>query len=249
MENIIETTDDSFLGGKLVLRQPREGYRAGIDPVLLAASVSAKPGEQILDLGCGIGAVMHCLAGRLDGVSVTGLEVQGDLVALAEHNIKVNGLEDRLTVIQGDILCLPPALKPDSFHLVVCNPPYMEGDSGNPSPNKIKSTANHEGAATLADWVKVACKLVRHKGSVTFIHRADRLEDLMAAFAGTLGDIHVLPLWPKEGAPAKRVIVRGRKGVSSPTKILPGLVMHGADGAYTPEIDAIPRKGAALIIG
>lgn len=249
MENIIETTDDSFLGGKLVLRQPREGYRAGIDPVLLAASVSAKPGEQILDLGCGIGAVMHCLAARVDGVSVVGLEVQGDLVALAEHNIKTNGLEDRLKVIQGDILSLPPALKPDSFHHVVCNPPYMEGDSGNPSPNKIKSTANHEGDATLADWVKAACKLARHKGSVTFIHRADRLEDLMAAFAGTLGDIHVLPLWPKEGAPAKRVIVRGRKGVSSPTKILPGLVMHGADGAYTPEIDAIPRKGAALIIG
>jgi tRNA1(Val) A37 N6-methylase TrmN6 len=130
----------------------------------------------------------------------------------------------------------------------MANPPYLQDGAATPSPDAGKARANVEGDAALADWVRFALAMVRPKGSVTFIHRADRLDALLAAMAGKAGDIAVFPLWPGNGKPASRIIVRARKGVATPTRLLPGLVLHEADGRYTAAADAVLREGAGLVL-
>lgn len=241
----MKTTQDVILGGRVILIQPAEGYRVAVDPVLLAASVRAKAGETALDLGCGVGAAMLCLAARLDGVAVDGLEVQPELATLGRANILANGCEDRLRVFTGDLLDPPADLKPDGYNHVFANPPYMSGDHGHPPPNASKRTAHVEGEAELEDWVNAALKFCKTKGTVTFIHRADRLAELMSALEGRAGEITVFPLWPRDGEIASRVIVRARKGIKSPMQLMSGLTLHAADGSYSAPAD-IALKGGEL---
>jgi len=128
----------------------------------------------------------------------------------------------------------------------MANPPYLEERAATPPPDPAKRAAHVEGAADLAAWVSFALAMVRRRGAVTFIHRADRLEHLLAALAGRAGGIVLFPLWPGEGKPAKRVLVRARKGAATPTRLAPGLVLHGADGKFTAAADAVLRDAAAL---
>jgi tRNA1(Val) A37 N6-methylase TrmN6 len=130
----------------------------------------------------------------------------------------------------------------------MANPPYLSDGAATPPPDAGKARANVEGEAQLADWVRFALAMVRPKGSITFIHRADRLEALLGAMTGKAGDITVFPLWPGNGKPASRVILRARKGVANPTRLLPGLVLHEADGRYTAAADAVLRDGAGLLL-
>lgn len=239
-------SDDALLGGRVKLLQPTEGYRAAIDPVLLAAAVPAAAADRVLDLGCGVGAASLCLAARVAGCRVTGIEVQRELVRLAGENAARNGVADRVTFMAGDIRNPPPRLEPGRFAHVMANPPYMEAEAASPSPLPAKVTATIEGGADLAAWVRFALAMARQRGSITFIHRADRLEHLLAQFAGRAGAIVVLPLWPGAGKPAKRVIVHARKDIATPTRLLPGLVLHEADGRYTAAADAVLRDGVAL---
>jgi tRNA1(Val) A37 N6-methylase TrmN6 len=242
-------TDDALLGGRVKLLQPASGYRVAIDPVLLAAAVPAAAGDSVLDIGCGVGAASLCLAARVPGCRVTGIEAQRDLVRLAGENAARNGVADRIAIMAGDIRNPPPRLEPGSFAHVMANPPYMEADAASPSPLPAKATATVEGAADLAIWVRFALVMARPRGSVTFIHRADRLEHLLAQFAGRAGGIVVLPLWPGAGKPAKRVIVHARKDVATPTRLLPGLILHEADGRFTAQADAVLRDAKALEFG
>lgn len=244
----LETSDDTLLGGRVLLKQPKAGYRAAIDPVFLAASVPAGPGDLVLDVGAGVGAASLCLARREPGCSVRGIELQRDLVRLATENVIANGLAGRVDVMVGDLLHPPPRLAPGAFAHVMANPPYLPEGAATPPPDAGKARANVESEAALADWVRFALAMVRPKGSVTLIHRADRLEALLAAMAGKAGDIAVFPLWPGAGKPASRIIVRGRKGVATPTRLLPGLVLHEADGRYTAAADAVLRDGAGLVL-
>jgi tRNA1(Val) A37 N6-methylase TrmN6 len=241
-------TEDRLLGGRVVLRQPRHGYRAAIDPVFLAAAVPAQAGDSILDVGCGAGAAMLCLAQRIEDCRVTGIDTQRELVRLAGDNILLNGLGSRVTVMSGDLLRPPPRLEPGSFAHAMANPPYLDAASGTPPPDGGKAAAHVEGEADLAAWVKFALTMVRAKGSVTFIHRADRLDRLLAELSGRAGAIEFLPLWAGAGKPAKRVILRARKGVTTPLRVLPGLVLHEADGRYTAAADAVLRDAAALVL-
>lgn len=241
-------TEDGLLGGRVRLRQPASGYRAAIDPVFLAAAVAADPQDHVLDMGCGVGAATLCLAMRLPGCRITGFELQRDIVRMASDNIALNGLSGRLSVMHGDLLNPPPRLAPGAFDHVMANPPFLEAAAATAPADRGAATARLEGAADLASWVRVALAMVRAKGSLTFIHRADRLETLLGLLAGRAGEIVVFPLWPGGGKPAKRVIVRARKQVATPTRLMPGLVLHQPDGSFTPEADLVLRQAAALVL-
>jgi tRNA1(Val) A37 N6-methylase TrmN6 len=244
--NAPELSEDALLGGRLRLRQPTQGYRIAIDPVLLAAAVPAVASDNVLDIGCGVGAAALCLAARVPECRVTGIEAQMALVRLAVENIALNSFEGRVRAMGGDILRPPPRLEPGSFTQVMANPPYLEEGSAMPPPNPAKAVAQIEGVANLAYWVRFALSMTRPRGGVTFIHRADRLDALLGQLTGRAGAITVLPLWPTIGTPAKRVIVHARKDIASPTRLLPGLVLHGVDGHYTKAAEAILRHGERL---
>ncbi len=239
-------SEDTLLGGRLRLRQPAQGYRVAIDPILLAAAVPAVATDTVLDIGCGVGAAALCLAARVPECRITGIEAQMALVRLAVENIALNNFEGRVRAMGGDILRPPPRLEPGSFTQVMANPPYLEEGAGTPSPHSGKALAQIEGVANLAYWVRFALSMTRPRGGITFIHRADRLDALLAQFTGRAGAITVLPLWPTYGTPAKRVIVHARKDIASPTRLLPGLVLHGIDGHYTKPAEAILRHGEGL---
>jgi tRNA1(Val) A37 N6-methylase TrmN6 len=241
-----EISEDKVLDGRISLRQPRDGYRAAIDPVFLAAAVPAKDGESVLDLGSGVGAASLCLAARVPGCRILGLEMQAALVALARENIALNGMVGRVDAMIGRLEAPPPRLAPGSYHHVMTNPPYVEAGTGTPAPHAGKAAATREGGVDLAAWMRFAVNMLRPKGTLVAVHRADRLDDLLAALRGKVGEIMVYPLWPKPGRAAKRVLVRGRKGVAAPMALLPGLVLHDEDGRYTAGAEAVLRHAAAL---
>jgi tRNA1(Val) A37 N6-methylase TrmN6 len=242
----LEVTENRLLGGRVVLRQPAHGYRVAIDPVLLAAAVPAESGELVLDLGCGVGAASLCLLTRVQGVGVAGLELQRPLVRLAGQNAALNGLSGRCTMMEGSLLQPPPRLSPGMFHHVMANPPHLPPAAGRPPENPMEAASSVESDAKLADWVRVAATMVRTKGTVTFVHRADRLDALLAVMREHLGGIVVFPLWPGIGKPAVRVLVRARRSVATPMTLMPGLLLHGPDGNFTPEAEAVLREAAPL---
>jgi tRNA1(Val) A37 N6-methylase TrmN6 len=200
----------------------------------------------VLDIGCGAGAAMLCLAARVPTCRVTGLELQASLARLAGDNAALNGFAERVAAVRGDLLSPPPRLAPASFDHAMANPPFLDPATGTRSPHAGKAAANVEGDADLTAWVGFALTMLRSKGTVTFVHRADRLDFLMAALAGRAGEIVVFPLWPAAGKPAKRVLVRAGKGVATPTRLAAGLVLHHADGRYTEAAEAVLRGAAAL---
>lgn len=237
-------SEDTFLGGKVRLRQPVDGYRAAIDPVLLAASVDAKPGQRVLEVGTGHGAAAICLARRVPECAVTGIEIQPDLVRLANDNARLNGLSASVQVMVGDLVRPLPRIAAGGFDHVMANPPYLDAPRADASPEAARAAANVEGEADLEEWIGFMLRMVRSKGTITLIHRADRLGDLLSLMQGQAGEVVVFPLWPKQGVPAKRVIVRARKAIRSPLSMSAGLVMHALDGSYTATADEILRGGA-----
>lgn len=236
-------TEDGFLGGAVRLRQPARGYRAGLDAVLLAASVPARPRDRVLDAGAGHGATAILLARRA-GCDVTGLERDPGLAGLARGNARRNGLAGRVRFVAGDVLRPPPAIPAAAFDHAIANPPHLDPARA-AAPPGAGAGARMEGAARLGDWIGFLLRAARPGGTLTLVHRADRLDEILAALSGRAGGIVVFPLWPRPGAAARRVLVRARKGVRTPTALAAGLVLHGADGAVAPAADAVLR-GAAL---
>lgn len=241
-----DITEDTLLGGRVKLRQPAEGYRAAIDPVFLAAAVPAQAGQAVLDVGVGVGAAALCLALRVPGCRISGIELQPALAALARDNVALNGLAGRVDVLTGNLAAPPPRLAPGSFHHVMTNPPFLDPDRASAPPHPGKAAANLEGEVDLARWLRFCVTMLRPKGTLTVVHRADRLDELLANLRGRVGEITVCPLWPKAGRPAKRILLRARKGIAAPLELLPGLVLHEADGNYTPAARAVLWNGAAI---
>ena len=239
-------TDDRLLGGRVHLRQPAEGLRTSIEAVLLAAAVPTADGDSVLDVGAGTGAASLCLAVRAIGTEVTGIEVDRTLVRLASDNAEASGLAGRVRFYHGDIAAPPVRLAPASFDHVMANPPFATAGSGRPPRDHTRAQAMVEGPVKLAGWLSFCLRMVRDGGTVTIIHRADRLDEVLAGLRDRLGGLAVLPLWPRAGEPAKRVIVAGRRGSAAPLTLLPGLVLHHPDGRYTPAADALLRGGGAL---
>jgi tRNA1(Val) A37 N6-methylase TrmN6 len=242
-------SEDTLLGGKVRLRQPVSGYRVAIDPVLLAAAVPATAADTVLDIGCGVGAASLCLATRVPGCRVIGIDRQRDVVRLASDNIQLNNLGARVSVMTGDLLRPPPRLEPGGFSQVMANPPFLEAAKAALSPHPGKAEASVEGEADLAAWVQFALTMVANRGGITFIHRADRLAHVLGELSGRAGDIVVFPLWAGEGKPARRVIIHARKGSATPLRLMPGLVLHKADGRNSEAAEAILRHAAPLSLG
>ena len=237
---------DDFLGGAIRLYQPRAGYRVSMDTIMLAASVPAKAGQRVLEAGTGTGAAALCLASRVPDVEVVGVEVQDCMLTLAERNIHFNNMQDRVSVVKACITCPPDHFKQGHFDHVFANPPYLEDGHAIRPPEKNKGLAHMNSTATLKDWVTFMLGQVRDKGTVSFVHRADRIDELMHLLYGRVGDIVLCPLWPREGVAAKRVIVQGRKGVRGASMIHPGIHLHGAVDRYTKEAEDILRHGVAI---
>lgn len=242
-----DLSDDKFLCGRLNLLQPRRGYRAATDAVLLAAACPAQRGESVLDLGCGAGAASLCLAARVTGLLHAGLELQPEYADLARRNAARNGIE--MEVHEGDILKVPAALRRDFDH-VIANPPWYP-PHGTPSPVEVRATAMHVRLPVSA-WVEAASKRLAPGGWLTLIAGGDSLPELLAALGTKLGSASVLPLTAREGREAKRVILRARKGGRAAFRLLPPLVIHeGAEHLgdrehYTLEANEILREGKAL---
>ena len=236
-------SEDTLLGGRVRLRQPVDGYRAAIDPVLLAASVDAAPGQRVLEAGAGHGAAAICLARRVSDCSVTGIEIQPDLVRLANDNARLNDLAGQVQIMIGDLVRPLPRIAAGGFDHVMANPPYLESARADISPAARRAAANVEGEAGLDIWLSFMLRMVRTKGTITLIHRADRLDDILRLLSGEAGEVTVFPVWPKQGRAAKRVIVRARKGIRTPMRLSAGLIMHEEDGGYTVTADEILRGG------
>ena len=242
-------TDDTLLGGRLVLGQPKSGYRAAIDPVLLAAAVPATDGA-VLDAGCGTGAASLCYAFRVPAARVTGLELRADWADIAEQNVQANGMAARVMVVRGDLLQPPRDLAPGSFDEVMANPPYLPIERADMRRPPADAPATVEGDAKLVDWIAFCLAMAKPRGGITLIQRADRLNEILSLLHGRAGGVVVFPLWPNasDGQDARRVIVHARKGSKAPMRLAAGLALHGDGGAYSAEADAVLSDGVALTL-
>lgn len=240
-------TEDRLLGGQVVLVQPREGYRAAIDPVLLAAVVPAEAGEHVLDAGGGTGAASFCLLARVPGCRVTAIEIDAELAALAREGAALNRVTDRLRIVEGDIRAPPASVAAGGFDHVMMNPPFHEKKRAQASRVRTRARAHVEDEGGLEAWVGFAHRMLRPRGTLSLVHRADRLDRILSALnAEGLGGVVVFPLWPMAGKPAKRVLLRAQKGSRAGVALLPGLVLHDASGRFTPEAEAVLREGRAI---
>jgi len=217
-------TRDAFLGGLVQAWQPRIGYRAATDPVFLAASVPARAGQTVLDLGCGVGVASLCLNARVPGLTMTGVEVQTEYAQLARRNAAENGA--KLAIIDADLCALPADLRARCFDHVIANPPYYAAH-GPAAQDAGRDRALRE-ETPLADWLEVGLRRVRDGGFLTVIHLTERLPDILTGLAGR-ASATVLPLAARAQRPARRVIVQARKGGRSPFVLLPPLVIHQGD--------------------
>jgi tRNA1(Val) A37 N6-methylase TrmN6 len=236
------TTEDRFLDGQVIVRQPERGFRAGLDAVMLAAAVPARPGGDALELGAGAGTASLCLARRVEGVHVKGVEIDVALTLLANSNAKTNAVTDHVSFVAADVLALPAHLR-SPFDHVFCNPPF-HGDEGEAPPDEGKARAVQDGGK-LSAWITAGMKRTVSGGTFTMIIRADRMGEALEVLPDR--GVTVFPLWPRANEAAKRVLLQARQGAKSPLRILPGLVLHEGDGKYTPEADAVLR-GSALVM-
>lgn len=247
-----ETSDNAFLGGALQVLQPLAGYRAGIDPVLLAASIPARPGQDILELGCGVGTGLLCLGLRVAGLGLTGVELQPDYADLARENACRNGMEAQ--IVCGDIGDLPAAIKARGFDHVLANPPFFDRRRSQASPVCGRETGRGE-ALPLSDWARIAARRLNVGGYATFISRIERLPELLESFSRRLGSLEVQPLAPRAGRPAKLVLLRGRKGGRAAFCLHDTIILHRGDRHerdgedYSALISDVLRRGAALPFG
>lgn len=239
-------TEDAVLGGRVRLFQPARGYRAGLDAALLAAACDALPGQRVLEAGCGVGGALLAAAMRRPGTAFVGIERNAEAAALCAQNIAANGLADRVTSPRGDIEQPFRRLGLERFDAVIANPPFFD------DPTALRGPAPAKRGAWMADagleaWTSFLLAAVRDGGSITVIHRADRLADILAALGAKAGSFAVRPVHPFADQPAKRVLVRAVRGGKAPLRLLPPLVLHEREGGkHAAQVEAILRGEASL---
>jgi len=240
------TTCGHLLGGLVRYAQPQHGYRTGIEPVLLAAAVPARPGERVLEAGTGAGAALLCLAARVVGLTGMGVEREAGLAALARQNIAANGWTDRLSVLAGEVGDLGDVAAPGAFDHALANPPWHD-PAATASPVAARAAAKRASPGLLAHWAEALARRLRRRGSLTLILPAAALaEGVTALAAAQCGAVTLLPLWPHEGEPARLLLLRGLKSAGDACRMLPGLVLHRPQGGYTEAAEAVLRDGRPL---
>ena len=242
-------SEDAVLDGRLTIRQPMRGHRVGHDAILLAAATAARASDHAVDLGSGVGGAGLALARRVAGITVTLVDIDPEVSALASRNAALNNLSDRVRAVCLDVASPADAfaaagLTPGSAACVLMNPPFNIAQQ--PSPDRERRAAHAASPDTLPIWLGAAARLLRPDGAVTLIWRADGLGDVLTTLAGKFGAVAVLPVHPKPGAPAIRVLVRAVKGSRAPLSLLPGLTLADADGRPSAQAEAVLRNAAAL---
>jgi len=233
---------DSLLGGRVRHAQAADGHRTGIEPVLLAAFVPARPGERVLEGGTGAGAALLCLASRVPGVLGVGLELNLEQAARARDNFALNGF-DTLVVQQGDLAATEPE---GLFDHAMANPPWHTPQA-TASPDRARALAKQARPGLFALWAERLARSLRHRGTLSFITSTATLSECLAGFSQAgCGSHTILPLWPREGRPSKLVLLQAVKGGRGPTRVMPGLVLHAPAGGYTAAAEAVLRDGHAL---
>jgi tRNA1(Val) A37 N6-methylase TrmN6 len=246
-----DLTYDAFLGGRLNIWQPRKGYRAGTDPVLLAASVDPRPGQSVLELGCGVGTASLCLNARVRDLRLTGVEIQSDYADLARRNGNESNAD--FDVVTADLSLLPTSLRQKQFDHVIMNPPYFDRSTGSRSEDHGKDIA-FGGVTALSVWLDVGVKRLAPKGYLTLIQRVDRLADVLSVINGRLGSIEIRPIAPRAGKSANLFLLRGRLSGKAPLVLSAPLIVHEGDAhicdreSYTPQVRSILRDGAHLTL-
>lgn len=260
MISVGDVTDDAFLGGALRITQPARGYRAGMDAVLVAAAIPIDAGSEaieVLDAGAGVGVLGLCLARRCSRANVALVEIDPSLASLACENITRNGLQSQMRVIVADVMSGGAAfdprqgareLAPGAFQHVASNPPYAFDGEGTASPDPRKARAHAMPQAGLDAWIRFMTAACANDGTITLIHRTEALPGLLSALDSRFGAIEILPLHARSGEPARRVIVRGIKGSRAPLRLLAGRTIHTHGQEFHPDIDAVLRDGAPLLL-
>lgn len=234
------------LDKKVKLLQPAEGgFRTSLDSVMLAAACPAKAGDTVLDAGCGVGGASYCLLWRVPDISLTGVEWEETYFDLAQRNNILNNFSGTAEFVLSDIRTYDPDKK---FEHIMVNPPYLEAGRHMPSPDEIRAQANghQDHRLSLDDWIRAAHRLLRSNGTLTIIYPAHGTDKIIHAMGKKFGAVEIIPLWPKLGVEAKRVIIRAIKDRQTPARILPGIIIHENSGEYTQAADKILREGAAL---
>jgi tRNA1(Val) A37 N6-methylase TrmN6 len=241
----METTLDALLNRRVMVEQPKKGFRVALDTLLLAAAVVARPGEKVIDLGCGVGGAMLALAVRVHELVVNGLEIQPEIAEMCRRNIARNRFEDRMEVTTGDVTHLPGPLLFCHDH-VMMNPPYHEAAKHDASPDESKSIANTEPMGELEMWIISAARSMKMSGILALIHRADRLDEILGYMKPYFGRTEILPFLPKENEPPKRVLIRARKGMGAEPVHCRPLIVHRQSGGYTDDIESALKQARPL---
>ena len=241
-----QSSESLLLGGSVRLLQSKAGYRAGMDAALLAAAVAGKPGERLLEGGCGPGGALLQAAFRAPEAKFTGVERDLTALKLAHRNIALNVMGGRVEAVAGDVDAGFRTLNLTSFDAAFANPPFFDDPTGLRGPHPAKQ------GAWLADgglqaWTGFLLKAVREGGRIVLIHRADRLGDLLALLGEGAGSFRIRPIHPFADQPAKRVLVQAIKTGKAPLMLLPPLIMHAREGGrHTAEAEAVLRGEAGL---
>lgn len=240
-------TEDTIMGGRVTLLQPKDGFRAAVDPVFLAACVPARAKDQVMDCGTGTGAAAFSLAVRAKDISVTGIDVQPELIALAARAAVRNDLEDRMDFQVIDIAEPPPSVQTRLFDHVMSNPPFLPAGHGQPPKEQARLLASVESTADLATWLGFMSDRLRDGGTLSMIHRAERIPEIVSILGDGFGALKRLKLQPvDDGRPVKRAILQATKGAANGGISERTLVVHDASGGFTAEADAVLRDAMPL---
>lgn len=233
------------LDKRLKLLQVPDGFRTSMDSVFLAAACKAKGGDHILDMGCGVGGAGLAVLRRVEGARLTGVDIQEDHVELAQKNVGLNEMGGAAEFVCSDIRAFKPET---SFDHVICNPPYLEAGAHTMSPSEKKARAlgHLEEDISTQTWLDLGFRFLKSRGTLSIIHRADQIDKIMLGLKSRFGNIETIPLWPRDGQDAKRVIVRAVKDRNGPAQIRAGIVLHEEDGSYTARADDILRGMQAI---
>jgi tRNA1(Val) A37 N6-methylase TrmN6 len=233
MSEATNVTEDAFLGGRLRLRQLKSGHRAGHDAMLLAAATPAAPGDRVVDFGAGVGAAGLAVGRRVETIDLVLVEIDPTLAALARANAAANGIAADVVVLDVEASAESFAasqLTPDSAEIVLMNPPFNDAARHRASPDRARETAHVATATTLESWVHAARRILRPKGVLTLIWRADGLAEVLSALERGFGSLEILPVHANLTAPAIRILIRAVKGGRAPTQIHASLLLNDESG-------------------